>query len=90
MLAVLNWSSIYGAIQQLLGSMNSLLLELFCLYSQCSHEKLEDQFEKFLFKEIQAVFGNCWSINWICFNCDRTGGDCSSYIGDDCFRTGFG
>ncbi len=29
LLAVLNWSSIYGAIQQLLGSMNSLLLELF-------------------------------------------------------------
>ncbi len=41
LLAVLNWSSIYGAIQQLLGSMNSLFYwSYFCLHPQCSHEKI--------------------------------------------------
>ncbi|AUC92301.1 AI-2E family transporter [Streptococcus suis] len=50
LLAVLNWSSIYGAIQQLLGSMNSLFIgAIFAFILNVPMKKLEDQFEKISF-----------------------------------------
>lgn len=50
LLAVLNWSSIYGAIQQLLGSMNSLLIgSIIAFILNVPMKKIEDQLEKVSF-----------------------------------------
>ncbi|WP_155964253.1 AI-2E family transporter [Streptococcus ruminantium] len=50
LLAVLNWSSIYGAAQQLLGSMNSLFIgAIIAFILNVPMKKLEDQLEKITF-----------------------------------------
>lgn len=52
LLAVLNWSSIYGAVQQLLGSMNSLFIgAIIAFILNVPMKKLEDQLEKITFLE---------------------------------------